>query len=115
MPTNTILKFDNVRLNHDGGYNPKTGIFIAPADGVYSFTWAFLSNNGGNVYVAAMVDNVAQVKSCIYKQTSYHISTTGHLLTELKKGNKVWLQIIWIPATYIHGDNYTYFSGYRLN
>ena len=115
LPLNTMLKFENVRLNYDGQYNPKHGIFTAPADGVYSFTWTFLSKYGRNVYDAAEVDNVVQVKSCIYKQTYYHMSMTGHLLTELKRGNKVWLQIIWIPAMYIHGDNYTYFSGYRFN
>ncbi|XP_022300645.2 uncharacterized protein LOC111108853 [Crassostrea virginica] len=46
LPINTALKFDNVRLNKGGGYDPNTGIFTAPEDGVYSFAWSFLSNNG---------------------------------------------------------------------
>lgn len=114
VPANTILKFENVKLNLGGGYNPKTGIFTAPADGVYSFTWAFLSSDGGNVYVAAMINNDVQVRSCVYRQKSQLISTTGHLVAELKNGNKVWLQIFNIAATYIHGDSYSYFSGNLL-
>ena len=114
IPVNTALKFDDVKLNEGKGYDPKTGIFTAPTDGVYSFAWSFLSINGGTVYVTAVVNNVGQVHTCVHKQQTYHISISGHLLSKLKKGNKVWLKTFWLAATHIHGGGYTFFSGNQI-
>nr|XP_022301827.1 complement C1q-like protein 3 [Crassostrea virginica] len=114
IPKNTVLKFDDVKLNEGKGYDPKTGIFTVPTDGVYSFAWSLVSINGGTVDVAAVVDNVALVKTCVYKQQSNYLSISGHLLSKLKKGNKVWLKTFWTAATHIHSDGYTYFSGNQI-
>ncbi|CAC5379879.1 unnamed protein product [Mytilus coruscus] len=37
---NRILIFDTVKTNINGGYNPNTGIFRVPVDGVYGFTFS---------------------------------------------------------------------------
>lgn len=114
LPTNTTLKFDEVLLNKGDGYDSNTGIFTAPANGVYSFNWSFISSHGGTVYISAVVDNVARVHTCINSQKSNHINTSGHLLYELKKGNKVWLRTWHVRATYIHGNRFSFFSGNRI-
>lgn len=115
VPVNSTIKFENVQLNKGNGYDPKTGIFTAPEDGVYSFAWSFLSQAGGTVYIAAVVDNADHAHTCIDTQQSKFINTSGHLLYELRKGNKVWIRTWHIPATFIHGGFYTYFSGSKIN
>lgn len=61
VPVNTTIKYGIVLLNKGDAYNSKTGIFTAPENGVYSFAWSFLSNRGGTVYIAAVVDNVDMI------------------------------------------------------
>lgn len=114
-PINTTIKFENVQLNKGEGYDPATGIFTAPEDGVYSFAWSFLSQKGGTVYIAAVVDNVDHVHTCIHDQQSQYINTSGYLLYELKKGTRVWIRTYYTPATFIHGGFYTYFSGSKIS
>jgi hypothetical protein len=114
VPVNTTIRFRDVKLNKGNGYNPGTGIFTAPEDGVYSFIWTILSNKGGTVYLGAVVDNVDQVHTCINNQGSVHITTSGHLLQELKKGSRVWIRTFHTKATFIHSGFYTYFSGSKI-
>lgn len=108
------MKFENVQLNKGNGYDPKTGVFTAPEDGVYSFAWSILSKIGSTVYIAAVVDNVNHAFTCIDTQQSKYINSSGHLLYELKKGNKVWIKIWHTPTNYLHGGFYTYFSGSKI-
>lgn len=114
LPTNTILKFEEVLLNKGSGYDSNTGIFTAPANGVYSFNWSFISKHGGTVYISAIVNDVGRVHTCINAQKSNHINTSGHLLYQLKKRDRVWLRTWYVRATYIHGDRFSYFSGNRI-
>ncbi|XP_061187624.1 complement C1q-like protein 3 [Saccostrea echinata] len=115
VPVNTTIKFNNVQLSKGGGYDPETGIFTAPEDGVYSFAWSYLSRQGGTVYTALSVDNEDHALSCIENQQTRFINSAGHLVYELVKGNKVWIRVWHLPATFIHGGYYTYFSGSKIN
>ena len=115
LEPNATIKFGNVQLNKGNGYDPNTGIFTAPEDGVYSFAWSFLSKVGGTVYVAAVIDNADHVYTRIQDQQSKFISTSGHLLHELKEGSRVWLRTFHVAATFIHGSYYSYFSGSKIN
>ena len=45
---NAIVKFDNVILNREGGYDPKTGIFTAPRAGLYQISVTVMSTNRKN-------------------------------------------------------------------
>lgn len=104
-----------MHLNKCNGYDPSTWVFTAPEDGVYSFAWSFLSSTGGTVYIAAVVDNQVQANTCINEQKSTHINSSGHLIYELKKMNKVWIRTWWQAATYMYADNFSYFSGYQIS
>ncbi|XP_061186953.1 complement C1q-like protein 3 [Saccostrea echinata] len=115
VPVNTTIKFDDVFLNKGNGYNPDTGVFTAPEDGVYFFEWTFISTRKSTVYVEAVVDGTRKASTCVNDQQSYHVSTSGHLLYELKKGNKVWIRTFFVTAGYMHADKYTYFSGYKIS
>lgn len=115
VPVGTVIKFKKVHLNKGTGYDPSTGVFTAPEDGVYSFAWSFLSSKGSTVYIAAVVDNQVQAYTCVNDQQSFHVSTSGHFIYELKKGNKVWIKTWYRTVAYMHADYFSYFSGYKIN
>ena len=75
----------------------------------------FSSKVGGTVYLAAVIENADHAHTCIGNQQSSYISASGHLLYELKEGNKVWLRTYHVPATFIHSGYYSYFSGSKIN
>jgi hypothetical protein len=114
VPANTILKFEEVLLNKGNGYNPKTGIFTAPTNGIYSFEWTFITKRGSTVYIEAAVNDARMATTCVKEEASVHTSASGHLLYELKAGDKVWLRTFSVSAGYIHADKYTFFSGHKL-
>lgn len=114
VPVNTILKFEDVLLNKGNGYDPKTGVFTAPANGIYFFEWTFITTKGSTVYIEAVVDGVRKASICINAQTSHHTSSSGHLLYELKAGNKVWIKTFYVNAGFLYADKYTFFSGHRV-
>uniref|UniRef100_A0A8W8M0I7 C1q domain-containing protein n=1 Tax=Magallana gigas TaxID=29159 RepID=A0A8W8M0I7_MAGGI len=82
-----------------------------------SFVWSFLSKKGGTVYIAAVVDNVDHVHTCINNlQSQYmYISTSGHLIYELKKDTTVWIRTFYTQVTLIQGGLRTYFSGSKIS
>uniref|UniRef100_A0A8W8LVZ6 C1q domain-containing protein n=1 Tax=Magallana gigas TaxID=29159 RepID=A0A8W8LVZ6_MAGGI len=76
VPVNTIIKFEKVHLNKGNGYDPATGVFIAPEDGVYSFAWSFVTGKGDTMYLAAVVDNQGCTLSNGQQRFTKHIDST---------------------------------------
>lgn len=112
-PANTIIKFGKVQVNEGGGYNPATGIFTAPVDGVYSFSWTYHTNKGSVAYLGGYVDGTMRTYIGIGTQANNWQSTTGNLVTKLKKGNQFWVQTY--NGTVQHLSLlYTFLSGYKI-
>uniref|UniRef100_A0A8W8LZ48 C1q domain-containing protein n=1 Tax=Magallana gigas TaxID=29159 RepID=A0A8W8LZ48_MAGGI len=91
-PVNTIIKFGNVQVNEGSGYNPATGKFTAPVDGVYSFSWTYHTNKGSVAYLGGYVDGTIRTYIGTYTQANTWQSQTGNLVIKLKKGNQFWVQ-----------------------
>ncbi|XP_062587616.1 heavy metal-binding protein HIP-like isoform X2 [Saccostrea cucullata] len=113
IPINTVIKFGNVLTNEGGGYNPTTGKFTAPEDGVYSFSWTYCTDKGSTTYIAGIVDGTTRAYISNANQASEWQNTSGHLVIKLKKGNQFWVQTITKTSKLIH-ESYTFLSGYKL-
>lgn len=46
MKNQETVIFDKVSLNEGNAYDKTSGIFVAPLDGIYSFTFTMLTNPG---------------------------------------------------------------------
>ena len=112
---NQILKYDHVVTNIGGGYNTTTGKFTAPVNGVYSFSWTYMTKKGAACYIGGVVDGRQLVWSAIHDQTAKWLSTTAHLVIQMKKGSGFWTpDYSGFTAAYIHSE-YTFLSGYKIS
>ena len=99
---------------HDGnGYDPKSGKFTAPVDGVYSFLWSYCSSKGSTAYLGGFLDGTLTSKIGIRDQANLWQNTSGNLIVKMKKGSQFWIQNFHLTAQLIHED-YTYLSGHIL-
>ncbi|CAG2185804.1 C1QL [Mytilus edulis] len=51
ITSNTNIKFEKIWTNIGNGYDPSTGIFTAPRQGVYHITAVVMSSNGNTLYL----------------------------------------------------------------
>lgn len=84
------VKYDHVVTNWGGAYNPSTGIFTAPYDGLYSISFTLMGNPSNEVRLEAVKngERVAMVYTApkIYLQSSKIV----HLI--LSKGDRIWIK-----------------------
>ena len=101
------LMFNNVKTNLGSAYNSNSGMFTAPTDGVYVFSWTIFSYYNSFVYTQIVVnsnaydsmitdsEHVADVHSgtkliivslnrgdVVYVRTHDTIHTHGHILSD---------------------------------
>lgn len=91
MPKDTIIKYGNVEVNEGNGFNPTTGKFTAPLDGVFSFFWTFQTEKGSSVYLCGFVNEKIRACSGIYEGASTWQNTPGHSVAKLEKGEQFWV------------------------
>nr|XP_022300323.1 collagen alpha-2(VIII) chain-like [Crassostrea virginica] len=114
VQTNTIIKFDRALVNEGNGYDPNTGKFTAPVDGVYSFAWTYHTNRGSNAYLGGYVDGKLTAYVGIKHQSSQWENTSRNLVIKMKKGSQFWIQIFGYIAQVVH-EEYSSLLGYKLS
>ncbi|XP_048765817.2 heavy metal-binding protein HIP-like [Ostrea edulis] len=110
-----VVVFGKVTLNSGSAYNGNTGIFTAPTDGIYSFTWTILTKMGsyfntqivinGNIVGYNYVDGKAG-------SAQYEASSTTAVI-RMKKKDKVWIRANSGEAKYAYKE-WSSFSGFQL-
>ena len=108
------IKFNDVSLNIGNGYNPSTGKFTAPVDGVYQFSLSYLQRNGYKSYVALIKDGT--MYSDVHANHKNHDQLSKTVLIQLKKGQTVWARLPKSSSYAVYGHSrYTTFGGYFIS
>ncbi|KAK7098993.1 hypothetical protein V1264_003200 [Littorina saxatilis] len=110
--TNTPFKFDKVVVNIGQAYDPNTGIFTAPAGGLYSFFFNIEhDNHHGSIYVALEAAGKAICFASVNgPDYSHYDEGTCGATTHLVKGQTVQVRRD-DGDFYIHRNRFTSFSG----
>nr|XP_034307440.1 heavy metal-binding protein HIP-like [Crassostrea gigas] len=115
MKKQETVIFDKVSLNEGNAYDKTSGVFTAPSDGIYSFSWTILTK-AGKYFVSEIVQNgqkVAYNNSDGRGHLGWPLSTS-HANIKMKKGDKVWIRTKDTTGHYAHGDDWCCFSGIKL-
>jgi hypothetical protein len=90
-----IVKFDSVKTNIGGGYDPITGVFIAPNPGIYQFVSVIYSN--GNDDVEAQMN----------KNNELLLRMDGIVITHVTyPSSYIELSIILLKSTLLYSEFY---------
>ena len=108
------IKFNDVSLNIGNGYNPSTGKFTAPVDGVYQISLSYLQRNGYASYVRLFKDGT--MYSEVHANHKNHDQLSKTVLIQLKKGQTVWARLPKSSSYAVYGQGrYTAFGGYLIS
>lgn len=116
MKQNEIVIFDKVSLNEGNAYNVTSGIFTAPVDGIYSFSWTILTK-GGKYFITDIILNgrpIAFNYTDGRGRVGYSMSSSHLNYIKMKKDDKVWIQADGIHEQYVHGGEWCNCSGLKL-
>ncbi|XP_060576103.1 cerebellin-1-like [Ruditapes philippinarum] len=108
------IVFDEINLNVGNTYDSRHGIFTAPVDGPYEFTFATLVP-GGKQTGMELVKNGEPMAKTVSGDNSYYTMATNVVDLDLKAGDEVWVRHAnQSDSNYINGESHTSFSGYLI-
>jgi hypothetical protein len=101
-------------LNEGNGFNNSTGIFTAPAAGVYLFTIQLCTLSGQDIYYDIMTENKEIKRGFFYDSASNNCHTADGL-TVLKEGHRVWIKINYSKKLQEGSAYWNTFSGVLIH
>ncbi|CAG2212718.1 unnamed protein product [Mytilus edulis] len=108
---NEVLTFDKVWLNIGNGYEPTTGVFTVPKDGIYFISNTVMSTKGKFLHCHLWRNNESNVGSF---GTDYSSGTLNTVMA-LRKGDKIYIKHDVYNNESIYGGHWSMFSGYLIN
>ena len=87
---NAIIRFDKMDTNEGRGYNPSSGKFAAPVEGMYHFYWSLLTFQSAVAELHLMLNGSQRLRSLL--RTKYWDTATASIYLKLKKGDEVYLK-----------------------
>ena len=117
-PDHTI-QFQGVVLNEGNAYNPHTGVFTVPLDGVYFLTFTAEDFRPHREWLNLVVDGQL-ISSTVFGSIAHvHFVGGNTVLARLRKGQAVWVAVDSRETTggSLQGDTsmrFNSFSGFYL-
>nr|CAH8831991.1 unnamed protein product [Trichobilharzia regenti] len=111
LDENPKVIMNKVITNLGSAYNPVTGEFIAPVNGIYILFLA-ISAQGKSRAVVRLMHNDKQIFD-VWSESSPWATATNQGILQMYKGDRAWLAIR-DGAYFLHGYMYSTFSGYLL-
>ena len=108
------IKFNDVSINVENGYDPSTGHFTATVDGIYLISMSYLQKNGYTSHVRLIKDGA--VYTDLHSNNKSYDQLSKTVLIQLKKDENIWVRLEKSSAYAIYGSSrYTTFSGYLIS
>ena len=116
MGNHEIIKFDHVKTNVGGAYDPDCGKFEAPEAGMYAFHWVH-TNHDRTWMTTELYSNGHIYGKAVSDSGNHNDRSAGSnfVILKLDKGDRVWIRSSdsWHNGKVL-GDYLSTFSGYRL-
>ena len=109
--TNVIMTYDEPDLSIGGGFNAGTGIFTAPADGIYTFNVSYFADGNGGSREVSIYVNSAPYEKLAVEIGSGTTMTVRSITIRLSRGNTVSVNIYTGTATQTGTGS---FAGYKV-
>lgn len=113
----SIWNYDRVVTNEGNAYNPSTGKFTAPTNGVYQFNWYTLSDvtvtSNAGLFVNGKL-KASQASSSSAGRSLKWVTTGSGMALPLNKGDEVYIGSVYGGIAKLRGQ-FTAFGGVRIN
>ncbi|XP_042258147.1 complement C1q tumor necrosis factor-related protein 3-like [Thunnus maccoyii] len=109
----TTLVYNKVITNIGDAYNSCTGIFTAPVNGLYYFSFNTYGYNTHNTGAILMKNGVLQVSTFDFHGADTSDTTSNNAVLQLVAGDKVHLEL-WENGRVFDHNAHTTFSGFLL-
>jgi hypothetical protein len=115
LGNNAVVVFGKVTLNSGSAYNGNTGIFTAPRDGIYSFTWTILTTSGQYFHSQIVINGNAVGYNYVdgVSGSRQRESSSATAVIKIKKQDKVWIRTNGNDGKYAYAE-WSSFSGFEL-
>ncbi|CAC5384737.1 COL8A [Mytilus coruscus] len=115
VAANTAVKFDKVVTNIQDGYDPATGIFTAPTDGVYHISSTVTSPKGQKLFVSLYHNDVKITSIWVSPADATYEMGTTNMVLDLKEGDEVAIRSRGNFKVHSNADIYSSFSGFLIS
>ncbi|XP_052078285.1 complement C1q-like protein 2 [Mytilus californianus] len=116
IPANSVVVYNTVITNLGNGYDSSTGIFKAPSNCVYIFSWTVLCQHGKSfrTYLALNGHLIAR-NFAGARNVADHASGSQNVVIEVKKDDEIFVRIQdGYTGQFMYADSWSTFSGYKL-
>jgi hypothetical protein len=115
LGNNAVVVFGKVTLNSGSAYDGNKGIFTAPRDGIYSFTWTILTAAGRYFYSEIVINGnvIGYNHADGVSGSRQNESSSTTAVIRMKKQDKVWIRTHGSDGKYAY-STWSSFSGFQL-